>query len=382
LKGIIKTGRWNLFFRNGLVVAQFTVSVILIVGTLIVYKQLELIRNKHLGFDKENLVYVPLRGEVEKHFQALRAQLAQNPLTRQFSVVSELPVNSTDGSDVQWEGKNPQKQVVFYSLQVDEHFLQTFGVELATGRGFSPEWGTDTTNYLVNEAALRIMGMDAHTAIGKWFDLQYKGKIIGVVKDFNFRPLYQQVEPLVLQLNTSAKGKLVVRAPAHATEATIGALETIMQKLNGAYPFSYGFVDQEMAKFYTTEKRMGQITNIFALLAIFISCMGLYGLSAFTAERRTKEIGIRKVLGASVTNLSILLSKDFLWLVLIAICIAAPIAWYIMHMWLQSYAYRIEISIWTFAFAGILALLVALLTVSVQTIKTALSNPVKSLRNE
>jgi ABC-type antimicrobial peptide transport system permease subunit len=325
---------------------------------------------------------VPIRGELGEHSQALHAQLAQNPLTRQFSVISELPVNSTDGSDVQWEGKNPQQQVVFFSLQVDGHFLQTFGVELLTGRGFSAEFKGDTANYLVNEAALKLMGMNAETAIGKWFDLTHKGNIIGVVKDFNFRPLHQQVEPLVMELNTSGHGNLVVRAQPQATEATIAALENTFHQLNPAYPFSYGFVDQEIAKHYTTENRMGQITNIFALLAIFISCMGLYGLAAFTAERRTKEIGIRKVLGASVSGLSLLLSRDFIWLVLVAFCIAAPISWYVMHEWLQGFAYRVEMSLWTLAFAGIIALLIALLTVSFQAIKAALANPVKSLRNE
>jgi ABC-type lipoprotein release transport system permease subunit len=244
LKGITKTGRWNLIFRNGLVMAQFTVSVVLIAGTVTVYRQLELIRNKHLGFDKENLLYVPIRGELGKHSQALHAQLAQNPLTRQFSVISELPVNSTDGSDVQWEGKNPQQQVVFFSLQVDQYFLETFGVELLTGRGFSAEFKGDTANYLVNQAALKLMGMDAETAIGKWFDLRHKGKIIGVIKDFNFRPLHQRVEPLVIELNTSGLGNLVVRAQPQATEATIATLENTFRKLNPAYPFSYGFVDE------------------------------------------------------------------------------------------------------------------------------------------
>jgi ABC-type antimicrobial peptide transport system permease subunit len=382
LKGITKTGRWSLLFRNGLVVAQFAVSVVLIVGTVTVYNQLELLRNKHLGFDKENLLHVPIRGELWKHIGALRTELAQNPLTHQFSVVSELPVNNSGGSDVQWEGKNPQEQVLFSSMQVDEHFLQTFGVELLAGRGFSAEFRADTSNYLLNEAALQLMGMDVNTAIGKWFDLEVKGKIIGVVKDFNFRPLHQRVEPLVLQLHTSGHGQVVVRTQPNTTEATIRALEKTFGKLNPDYPFSYGFVDEEIAKFYTTEKRIGQITNIFALLAIFISCLGLYGLAAFSAERRTKEIGIRKVLGASVSGLSLLISRDFIWLVLIAFCLAAPIAWYVMHEWLQGFAYRVDMSLWSFAFAGLLALLIALLTVSFQSIKAALANPVKSLRNE
>ncbi|MDO1451726.1 ABC transporter permease [Rhodocytophaga aerolata] len=382
LKGMIQQGRWSLPFRNVLVVAQFTLSIILIVATATVYQQMELLRNKHLGFEKENLVYVPIRGELDKHGEALAAQLASNPLTSQFTFVSELPINSTEGSDAVWEGKSIDEQVIFYSMQVDAHFPETFRVELLTGRGFSAEIRQDTANYLVNEAALRMMGMDAKQAIGKWFDLQYKGKIIGVVKDFHFRPLHQKVEPLVLEFNNATRGKLVLRVQSQATKATLVALEQIMNKLNPDYPFSYGFVDGEIAKNYSGETRMGQITQTFACLAIFISCLGLYGLSAFTAQRRIKEIGIRKVLGASVSELSFLLSKDVIPLVVLAFLLASPIAWYLLHGWLEGYAYRIEISPWSFALAGLLVLVVALLTVSWQSVKAALVNPTKTLRND
>lgn len=382
LRGWLQPNKWNLALRNGLVVAQFTISIVMIVATVTVYQQMELLRNKHLGFDKENLVYVPIREELGKHGQALATELSANPLTSQFTLISELPINGTAGSDADWEGKSTEEQVIFYSMQVDTHFLETFKVKLLSGRGFSSGLSQDTANYLLNEAALHMLGMDAKEALGKWFDLQYKGKIIGVVKDFHFRPLHQRVEPLVLEYNKSSKGNLVVRVQPHTTEATLRTLKQTMDKLNGNYPFSYGFVDGEIAKKYRGETQMGQITKTFAFLSIFISCLGLYGLSAFSAQRRIKEIGIRKVLGASVCELSFLLSKEVIPLILLAFCLASPIAWWLLQGWLEGYAYRIAMSPWSLALAGLLVLGIALLTVSWHSVKAALVNPTKTLRND
>ncbi len=226
------------------------------------------------------------------------------------------------------------------------------------------------------------MGITADAAIGKSLSLRdQKGTIIGVVKDFHFKPIQQPIEPLILRLNTWG-GFVVVRTKPGSTQATIQALEKICGQLNPAYPFAYNFLDQDLANLYQAEKRMGSLFNVFAGLAIFISCLGLYGLSAFVAERRTKEISIRKVLGASVPGLVGLLSKDFLKLVFIAFLIATPLAWYVMNQWLEGFAYHIDLAPWMFALAGFLALLIALLTVSYQAIKAATANPVKSLRNE
>lgn len=381
LKGTLARTRRGAFLRNSLVVLQFTTSIVLLVGTAGVYVQLQYLRNKHLGFNKENLLHVPIRGDLHQHTAALRGELAQHPLTRNFSVVSELPVNAIGGNDVQWEGKDPDKQVLFSSMNTDEHFLHVFGMELRSGREFAPGFN-DSASYIVNEAALRVMGMDTESAIGKFFSSEPDGKIIGVVKDFNFRPLHHRVEPLVIGYLTSGHGQVVIRTQPSTTEATTQALEQIFRKLNPAYPFSFAFLDQDIDKLYRTEQRMSGIANVLAALAIFVSCLGLYGLAAFTAEQRTKEIGIRKVMGASAGNITYLLSKEFMRLVLIAFVVAAPIAWYAMRKWLENFAYRIELAWWMFALAGGLAVTIALLTVSYQAIKAARANPVDSLRRE
>ena len=226
------------------------------------------------------------------------------------------------------------------------------------------------------------MGMDAGSAINKSLSLgDLKGTIIGVVKDFHFKPVDQPIEPLILRLNNWG-GFVVVRTKPGQTQAKIGALEKICGQLNPAYPFTYNFLDEDLASLYGSEKRMSRLLNVFAGLAMFISCLGLYGLSAFVAERRSKEISLRKVLGASIAGLIGLLSKDFLKLVLLAFLIASPLAWYAMHRWLEGFAYHMDISVWIFAWAGGIALVIALLTVSYQAIKAALTNPIHSLRNQ
>jgi putative ABC transport system permease protein len=373
----------SVYFRNGLVVLQFVVSIVLIVGTAVVYKQLQFIRSRNLGYDKENLLYVPLKGDLAQNYQALRTELEQNPTTSDFTFVSSLPtgsINSTLG--ISWDGKDPQVQPIFSVIAVDEDFTEIFKMQMASGRSFSKDFKADTANYVVNEKALEVMGMEAESAIGKQLTLWgTTGTIIGVVKDFNFKPVQQPIEPLILILKPMG-GFAVVRTKPNQLEAAIADLENSWQKLNPAYPFSYDFVDQDLARLYKAEQRMGRILNAFAALAIFISCLGLYGLAAFMAERRTKEIGVRKVLGASVASIIGLLSKDFVKLVGVAFVIATPLAWYGMSRWLEDYVYRIDLEWWVFVLAGLLALLIALLTVSFQSVKAALMNPVKTLRRE
>jgi hypothetical protein len=383
LKGSFKLGAGNVFFRNGLVVMQFVVSIVLLVGTAVVYKQMQFIQNKHLGFDKENLVYTPMTGELWSKQQALKTELKQNPLTNDFTIVSDLPTNLITGTiDVHWDGKDPQAQPVFPEMAVDENFISVFKLKLLGGRSFSKALQSDTANYIVNETALRIMGMDVATAVGKSLTLgDVKGNIIGVVKDFNFKPMQQAIDPLILRLNTGG-GTVVVRTPPGNTKATIGALEKISRELNPAFPVTYNFLDQDIANLYRNEQRMGAIFNVFALWAIFISCLGLYGLSAFMAEQRSKEIGVRKVLGASVFDIVYLLSRNFTRLIALAIGIAVPLSWLIMTSWLQGYAYRIGVNWVPLLAASLTALVIAGLTVSYESIKAAISNPVKALRNE
>lgn len=384
LKGTMKLSAGNRFFRNGLVVTQFVVSIVLLVGTAVVYKQLQYIQNKHLGFDKENLVYIPMTGELWSKQQTLESELKQNPLTSQFTTVSNLPTNLITGTiNVQWEGKDPASQPVFPEMAVDENFISVFQMKLLSGRNFSEKLKSDTANYIVNETALRIMGMTEATAIGKSLSFGgVKGTIIGVVQDFNFKPMQHAIEPLVLYFRPWGGTSMVVRTPPGHTEATIQALAKIHQQLNPAFPFTYNFLDQDIANLYQSEQRMGRIFNVFALLAIFISCLGLYGLSAFMAEQRTKEIGVRKVLGASVFDIVYLLSKNFTKLLVIAMVIALPISWWTMNSWLESFVYRIGVNGSILLAACLTALLIAGLTVSYESIKAALSNPVKALRNE
>ena len=383
LKGDMKSMGGNLLFRNGLVVTQFIVSIVLLVGTVVVYKQLKFIREKNLGFDKENLLYMNMTGDMWNKQQALKSELQRNTLTGNFTIISDLPTNLTSGTvNIHWEGKDPKSQVVFPSMYVSEDFINVFQMKILNGRSFSKSFKGESSNYIVNEKALQVMGMNVSNAVGKPLSFQdSKGTIIGVVKDFNFKPIQQPIEPLVLCLNRYG-GTVVVRTHPGSTEATIKALEKISRQLNPAYPFSYNFLDKDLANLYRGEQRLGMLFNIFAVLAIFISCMGLYGLSAFMAEQRTKEIGVRKVLGASVFNIVFLLSTNFTRLILISMAIAIPLSWFAINNWLEGFAYRIHVSWIIFLVASLTALLIAWATVSYESIKAAISNPVKSLRTE
>ena len=382
LKGKLKLAGYNLFFRNGLVITQFVVSVLLLIGTAVIYKQLNFIKNKHLGYDKSNLVYIPMEGEMWGKQEALKTALNENPLTANFAIISDLPANLVTGDfDIHWEGKDPNAQHLFPSIRANENFVDLFKMTLLNGRNFTKTSG-DNNDFLINETAAEVMGMDPQNAVGKSLTFKgEKGSIIGVVEDFNFKPLQYAIEPLIIEHRN--RGSIaVVRTKTGATKSTIEALEEIYADLNPAYPLVYDFVDADIAAQYQGEHQMGTIFNVFAILAIFISCLGLYGLSAFTTEQRFKEIGIRKVLGASVLKLVNMLSKDFLKLVAIAFVIAAPLAWYLMHKWLEEFAFRIELPLWLFPLAGLVVLVVALTTVSFQSIKAANANPVKSIRTE
>ena len=383
LKGNMKSMGGNLIFRNGLVVVQFVVSIVLLAGTAVVYRQLNFIKNMNLGFEKSNLLYLPMAGEMWNKQQAFKAELKQNPLTANFTIASDLPANLNSGTvNVVWEGKDPKSQIVFPTLFVDEGFFSVFQMKMLNGRSFSTEFKGDTNNYVLNEKAVKAMGMKVSNAVGKPLTLWgNKGTIIGVVKDFNYKPIQQPIEPMIIGLNRWG-GVAVVRTQPGNTESTIKALEKISTNLNPAYPFSYGFLDQDLSNQYKGEQRMGSLFNVFAILAIFISCMGLYGLSAFMAEQRTKEIGVRKVLGASIFNVVYLLSTGFTRLILIAVVIAVPVAWFAINSWLKSFAYRVSADWIIFLTASLAALAIAWITVSYESIKAAVANPVKSLRTE
>jgi ABC-type antimicrobial peptide transport system permease subunit len=382
LKGNLRGLSGNRLFRNTLVVVQFVVSIVLLIGTFVIYNQLRYIRNRNLGYEKENLLYMPMKGNLWSQKQALYDALAQDPATSQFTVTSDLPTNTTSGTvDVQWPGKDPQIQVVFPSLDVSESFFTIFHMKLLGGRAFSKAFN-DSSNFILNETAARTMGMTPANAVGQQISFQEeKGTIVGVVADFNFKPIQRAIEPLVMRLNRWG-GIVVVKTRPGATEAAIKNLGKISEALEPAYPFAYSFLDQDLANQYKGEQQMGSIFNLFALLAIFISGLGLYGLSAYIAEQRTKEIGVRKVLGASLFNILRLLSGDFTRLIVIAMVIAIPLAWWSVNQWLQSFAYHIQLGWGVFFMAPLAALFIAWVTVSYESIKAGVANPVKSLRSE
>jgi len=383
-QGNLKKSGGNLLFRNGLVILQFVISASLIVATGVVYKQLNFIKDKNLGFDKSNVIIVPFKGELLKKQDALSASLDENPLLNNYSIFKSMPTDLDTGTiDILWEGKDENDGLVVPDLGMDDRFIDLFGIEVLAGRGYSEEYPKNDNNLIINETLMKLMGKNLDNIIGE--KLLYKNvdaQVIGVVKDFHFKPLQYDIEPLVLRQVETFPRFLAIRTTMDQTQASIDALETIYADLNPAFPFTYSFLDADLENMYDSERQMGVIFNVLALLAIIISCLGIYGLSAFMAEQRIKEIGIRKVLGATTLSLVNLMSKDFFKLIFLALVIATPLSWYYLNEWLQVFAYHINIAWWMFALAAGVVLLVTLVTVSYQSIRTANVNPVKSLRTE
>jgi len=387
LKGLLKFRSGATYFRKALVVFQFALSIILILGMIVIYRQIDFIHNKNLGFAKEDLLYMPLEGELQKTYPTFKEQLLKQPGIKSVTSAQSSPLevgSSTYG--VRWPGKDTTKLILFSSNPVTYDYIKTMGIQMAAGRDFGNEYGLDTMNYLVNEAAAKKIGYK--DPVGKeltmWGD---KGMIIGVMKDYHHNSLHVPIEPLILRLHKMSWGgtywgNVIVRTEKGKTKQAIASMEKLYKQFNPGFPFKYYFTDDEIANRYKAEYTVSKLSRYFAFLAIFISCLGLFGLVTFTAEQKTKEIGIRKVLGASVTGIVSMLSKEFLTLVLIASVIAFPVAWWAMHRWLNDFAYRVNIGWSVFVVAGIIAMLIALLTISFQSIKAAIANPVKSLRTE
>jgi ABC-type antimicrobial peptide transport system permease subunit len=382
LKNNLKLSPASGRFRKGLVVFQFTLSIIFIVGMIIVSRQVDYIQTKNLGYHKNNLIYLPVTGTLSTNFSLFKNEALKIPGITDISQISQRPVqieNTTGG--VEWEGKMPNTRPNFTQVAVGYDFVKTMQAEIVQGRDFSEDFA-DSSNYLVNETALKRIGYK--DPIGKPLTFWgVKGTIIGVVKDFHFNSLHVPIEPLVIRLiRGNSWGAALIRTQPEKTRVALEGLEKLNQKLNPEFPFSHQFADEEYAYLYKSEQLVKKLSGYFAFLAIFISCLGLLGLVLFTAEQRTKEIGIRKVLGASVASLFRLLAKDFLVLIALAFFIATPLAWWVMVRWLENFSYRVPISWTVFALAGIAALAIALVTVSFQSIKSAIANPIKSLRTE
>jgi putative ABC transport system permease protein len=383
LKGSLKFGAKNSLLRKSLVVFQFSLSIILIVCTAVVNKQMNYIETKNLGLDRSNIIYIPVQGDLGKKYAAFKNQLLQSGKIESIAEASSMPTNVNWYSDnINWDGKNPNNKAALAEMDVDYDFLKTMKIKLKEGRDFSPSFATDTSNFIVNETAVKAMNLK--NPVGAMFSHQQtKGKIIGVVKDFHMHSLHDAIAPLFITLQPNMEnGLAVVRAQAGKPKDALAVLESANKQYNPLFPFDYIFADDAFKQQYHDEIIIGKLSDVFALLAIIVSCMGLFGLAMFIAEQRTKEIGIRKVLGASVSGIFKMLSKDFLQLIIIASLIAFPAAWWAMQKWLQGYTYKTNISWWLFAASGLLTLIIALITISFQSIKAAIANPVKSLRTE
>ncbi|HWB25261.1 MAG TPA: ABC transporter permease [Chitinophagaceae bacterium] len=383
LKGIrVKNSPGVTFIRKGLVIMQFSASVILIISTVIIYQQVQHIKERDLGYNKANLIYMPLQGNMKDHFSTIRNSLmatgyVDNAAT---SLHDALHVYSY-GDGFSWQGKDPNSKVSIHSNVVSPEYISTMGMKVIAGRDFYAN-GTDSVAVIINQSMAVLMGKEGK--IGSIINTgRFNLPVVGIIKDFIYNDVYGSGAPLILFPGRYSATVMAVRfKPNVNLMQALAKTEQVMKVENPGVPFEYRFADEDFAILFSSETLIGKLAGVFALLAIFISCLGLFGLAAYTAERRTKEIGIRKVLGASVMGLSGLLAKEFLQLVAISCLIAFPLAWLAMHSWLQNYAYRTVVQWWVFIAAGVSALTIALLTVSFQAIKAALTNPVNSLRSE
>ncbi|HVW13654.1 MAG TPA: ABC transporter permease [Mucilaginibacter sp.] len=382
LKGALKLNTGTTIFRKGLVVFQFVLSAVLITGTVVISKQMHYIMSKNLGYDKDNLIYMPTEGELGPKYQLFKQELLARPDIQAVSRINTTPqdIYGSTGA-VGWIGKDTTRADMFTVVSVGYDFMKTMKLKLAAGRDFSRSYPTDTSNYILNETAVKATSYK--DPIGKPFRLFGKsGFIIGVVKDFNFHSMNTAIGPMVFNWGEKVDGDILIRTRPGKTREALTNIEQRCKQINPAFPPTWYFVDQEYRKMYQNEQVINKLTDAFSFLAIFISCLGLLGLAMFTAEQRLKEISIRKVLGAGISSLFTLLSREFIILVSIAFVLAIPISWYAMNKWLANYVYHTPLQWWMFALSAGLILLIALATISFQVIKAALVNPVKSLRSE
>jgi putative ABC transport system permease protein len=389
LKGSFRSNKLSVVPRKILVVLQFTVSIMLIIGVIVVFQQIQFSKNRSVGYNRNGLISIANRtDDIHNHIDAISYELKQSgaiiEMAESHSPATEVWLG-LDGFD--WRGKDPNSQTTFASILVSHDFAKTMGLQITQGRDFSKSFLSDSSAFILNEAAVKTMGFK--NPIGEIVTLKTGQqpktayKVIAVVKDMLMESPYEKISPAVYWLNKRRGNFTTIKLnPATNTGIALSKIETTFKKYDAASPFEYKFVDEEYAKKFGDEERIGKLAAVFAILAIFISCLGIFGLAAFTAAQRTKEIGVRKVVGASVFNLWKLLSKDFVLLVFISFLIATPIAYYFMYNWLQHYEYRTNISWWIFGVVCFGALLITLLTVSFQAIKAAIANPVKSLRTE
>ncbi|MCE7064868.1 ABC transporter permease [Dyadobacter sp. CY326] len=383
LKGRLTFTNKGAYLRKGLVVFQFVLSIFLITGMLVIGRQMNYIQTKRLGLDRENVLYIPIEGILNDKLEVARQEIINSPFVVAATSTGSIPTNITSNSgDLDWTGRDKDLDNTVNATFVGYDFVKTMNIQMVDGRDFSKDFAADTANYIINEAAAKMMKMN--DPVGKqvkfWMG---KGTIVGLMKDFHLSTFHEAIKPLILVnykgLNTE---HLMIRTRPGKTREALAHIEKVAKSLNPDYPFTYHFLDQDYEKMYRSEMVVNTLIKCFGLLAIVISCLGLLGLAAFTAEQRTKEIGIRKVMGANVASVVALLSKDFVKLVLLAILLSTPLTWYATNHWLEGFVYHIDLSWEIFAIAGGIAICIALFTVSFQSVKAAVVNPVKSLKAE
>lgn len=389
LKGALRAGRMASIPRKVLVVMQFTVSIVLIICTIIVYNQLTFGKNRPVGYSRNGLVVVPITSmDFRVKYDVLQNELkGTGAITEIAECESPLTGVSSHNGGFNWKGKDPNTEENFGTLSVTHEYGKTIGWQFKDGRDFSKEFISDSSGFVINEAAAKYMGLK--NPVGetihwksKWLKVDKDYKIIGIIKNMVMESPYDMVKPTIFRLGDNPNWIFIRINPLMSTSNALPKIAGIFKKIIPSVPFKYSFADEEYAKKFAAEEKIGKLTRFFSCLAIFISCLGLFGMAMFMAEQRTKEIGVRKILGATVLTIWRLLSKDFVTLVVIAIILATPIAWYFMSKWLQGYQYKTPIAWWEFVITGIGAVIITLLTISYQSIKAALTNPVKSLRTE
>lgn len=382
LKGVFRQSVGTSRLRQGLVVFQFAMSILLIVGALTVHRQIEYIRSKNLGMDRENVLYFRLEGDLRQQFNTVKAELQQVPGIASITATSSNPLDiGSNTHSVEWPGKTPTDQISFRILNVNFDFLEVMKMQLAEGRDFNVGFSRDSFNYLINETAAKAMGLDlpVDQELSFWGS---SGKIVGVIKDFHTTSLYSDIEPTIVRLRPQSTSWMYMRTEPGQTDQAIAGLQTIYKKFNPEYPLEYQFLDENYLNAYRSEQTIGQLSFYFTLFALVIACLGLIGLAVFTGQQRLKEISIRKVMGASISNLVILLSRDFLLLIILSVIIATPLAIVFTKDWLGKFAYHTELGAGIFLLAGSGVVFIALLVVGFYAVKVAVINPVEAMRSE
>jgi ABC-type antimicrobial peptide transport system permease subunit len=385
LKGKMKNSTGELIARKGLVVFQFIITLVLIIAVIVIYRQAEFVQTKNIGYNKANIIQFDKEGTIMKHSEAFLTGLKKIPGIKAASSMQQSIIQSNNIGPstygIDWPGKSPNDLINFNLRAVDQDMIETLGLKFNEGRSFSKELGSEDSKLIFNETAIKAMGLKdpVGTTVNMW------GKdmtIVGVIKDFHLSSLHEAIEPMVFSFSPERTTTIMARIEPGKEKTTLDKIESYYKKFNPGYVFDYKFLDDAYQAQYVSEQRVSLLSRYFAGLAILISCLGLFGLVSFNAEIRTKEIGIRKILGASSGNLMMMLSKDFIRLVIIAILVAFPLAWWVMNNWLSGYAYHVKMRAAEFVIAGTAILIITLLTMSYQSIRTALMNPVKSLRTE